>query len=938
MIVIANSIRFFLLCTAALAMLATCGGDRGGKNDPIDALPTDATRVLSGLPARVRVVFDDLGMPHVYAPDVRSAIFTQGYLTASVRFWEMDAFRRVAEGRLSEILGPITRAVDVERRTVFTTRDGRRLEDALWEHIQQTDSEVAALLQAYTDGVNAWLNDLRAGRNGAAMPPEYTEGILIRETPETLADWRPQDITAIARLQAHQLSDTLAAEINLARVLATLPEPMFRDIFRSAPAAPTTILPPREPRGPATAALPRDGLPPVETLGAVVAAMRETRAATPLGEHLEVVGSNNWVIAPQLSVTGHAMLANDPHLALFNPPIWHMIQLNVEDEDLQVTGVMFPGLPGVILGHNAFGAWGATTAAFDVLDVYVEHITTPEDYPASPRTVRFRGTEVPVLRIEEPFVIKGRSTPVTHVIEVVPHHGPMVPDPNIADGIVGIAATGMSFRWTGHEITNDPRFLLDLLRSRTARDFRRALRSFAVGAQNWIWADISGDIDYFARALIPQRPAGVVPFLPLPGTGEAEWITDGQGNTLWLPEEKIPQARNPARGFVASANNDHVGNTLDNDPLNDEVYLSYSAAPGFRAQRIEELLTNAAGDRPAGTKMSVMDMMRYQYDHQTKEAERLVPFLLAAAERRPDLITPAMQEALDRLRAWGEPGPGSPAYDAASGVDAHDLRADVPARSRPVSEREKADAVAMSIFAAWSARLSRLTFRDDFDAFPGIGTPGGADATKALLHLLEDIDRTDDAFRVHTKGASGESWLWDNRNTPEVETRDEILLAALQSALSFLADRFRSAEQSRWLWGLIHQVNFQHFVGQAGITAFDLGPFPAPGGRFTVNPAGYSLNSDSFIFSGGASQRFVALLDPDGIRSFNILPGGNNGNPGRPAAGNASDHYNRINPDIHYGDHIGGWINGEVFEYRVEHEDVAENATRKIVYLPGPPP
>lgn len=928
-----------VVLTITLAcLLAACGDDDGGGRanvDPIDQLPTDATQSLSGLPAEVRVVFDDLGMPHVYAPNVESAIFAQGYLTASVRFWEMDAFRRVAEGRLSEIFGSVTRSTDVEMRTVFTTRDGRRLEEAIWEHIQATDPEIAGLLQAYTDGVNAWLNDLRAGRNDAIIPSEYTEGILIRETPETLDDWRAQDIAAIARLQAHQLSDSLFEEIGLARLLATLPEPIFRDVFRSAPAAPTTILP-APTGGNATApSLPRDHLPPVETLAALETSLAQTRASMPLGDQREVVGSNNWIVAPELSATGHAMLANDPHLALFNPPIWHMIQLNIEDEDLHATGVMFPGLPGVILGHSDFGAWGATTAGFDVLDVYVEEVTTPENYPAAPRTVRFNGQQVPVLRIAEPFIIKGRPAPVTHIIEVVPHHGPMAPDPVISDSVVGLGATGMSFRWTGHEMSNDPRFLLDLLRSRTARDFRSALRNFAVGAQNWIWADISGDIDYFSYALIPQRPAGIVPFLPVVGTGEAEWLTDGQGKTLWLPEEKIPQASNPVQGFIASANNDHLGGTLDNDPLNDDTYLAYSADVGFRAQRIEELLTNTGGERPAGAKMTAADLARYQYDHQSKEAERLVPFLLAAADRHPDLVTPAMQQAIDRLQAWGERKPGSPSYDTRSGVDAHDLRDDVPRRSTPVPDEEKADAAATSIFAAWSGRVARTTFWDDFDAFPGAGRPGGADATKALLHILEDLDRTDDGFRVYTKGANGESTLWDNRNTPNVETSDEILLGALASALTFLTERLGSPDQAAWLWGLIHQVNFQHFVGQAGIPAFDLGPFAAPGGRFTVNPAGYSLNSDNYVFAGGPSKRFVAVLDPDGIRSLNILPGGNNGNPGRPEEGNASDFYDRINPEIHYGDHVGGWINGEVFEYRVTRQAVADNAERKIVYTPS---
>lgn len=934
-----------LLVTVAVSLmlcsllLSSCGDDDGGGGggNPLASLPVDATQSLPGLPAQVQVVFDDVGMPHVYGPDFISVTFAQGYLTAQARFFEMDVFRRFAEGRLSELLGAATFPTDVEMRTVFTTRDGRRLQDAIWEHVQQVDPEVAEVAQAYADGVNAWLADLRAGRNGATIPPEYTDGILIRETPETLADWRPQDTAAIARLQAYSLSSSEGGEVGLARNLQLLSDALFKDVFRAAPAAPTTILnnPPLAGAGGGAAALAavKRVLPPASVLAAVADSIAERQGMNPLGNLATGVGSNNWIVSPELSANGHAMLANDPHLQLFNPPIWHMIQLNVEDGDHSVTGVIFPGLPGVILGHNKLGAWGATTAGYDVTDVYVEDVITPPDYPASPRTTLWNGEQVPVLRIEEEFIIKNRPVR-TQVIEIVPHHGPMMPDPVVSDGVVGIAATGMSFRWTGHEITNDFRFLYDLIQARNVEDFREALGFFSVGAQNWIWADISGDIAYDSHALMPQRPPGVVPYLPVSGNGDADWLTDGEGRTLWLPRDRIPHAINPAEGFLSSANNDQLGNTLDNDPLNDDVYLAFSAAVGFRAQRIRELLTNEAGVRPPGAKISFEDMSRYQYDHQSKEAERLVPFLVAAADRRPDLVTPAMSEALSRLEAWGQTKPDSAAYDTVSGVDPHDLREDVPPRSTPVSDEERADAAATSIFVAWSGRTSRAVFRDDFNG-TGVGAPGGSDAIKALLHILEDLDRTDDAFRVHTKGENGESTLWDDRGTAEVvETSDEIMLAALSAALTFLTDTFDTADQSQWLWGLIHQVNFQHFVGQAGIPAYDLGPFPAPGARFTVNPASYSLNSDNYVFSGGPSMRFVAVLDPKGIRAVNILPGGNNGNPGRTEESGSSGLFNTINPDIHYGDHVPGWINGEVFEYRLTPDDVAAHAETNVIFTP----
>jgi acyl-homoserine lactone acylase PvdQ len=305
-----------------------------------------------------------------------------------------------------------------------------------------------------------------------------------------------------------------------------------------------------------------------------------------------------------------------------------------------------------------------------------------------------------------------------------------------------------------------------------------------------------------------------------------------------------------------------------------------------------------------------------------------------------------MTDALERLQEWGAQKEGSPAWTMASGVDPSEGRSDVPPRSEPVSDEEKADAVAASIFAAWSTRLSRSVFIDDF-AGTGIGAPGGDDAAKGLLHILEDIDSTDPNFVVHTKGTNGESALWDDKSTSEVvETRDEVLVGALNDALAFLTAELGTDDPGDWQWGKLHQVRFQHFFGQAGINAFDVGSFPAPGGRFTVNPAGYSLNANSaenFVFSNGPSKRFVTVLDPDGVHSVNALPGGNNGNPciagdidGMPCGLNPAS-YNHINPDTHYGDLIPGWIHGDVFEYRVSPEEVAADTQLLVEYRGSEP-
>ncbi|MCX8073945.1 MAG: penicillin acylase family protein [Candidatus Binatia bacterium] len=909
-----------------------CGDDGEQSADPIAALPVAQTIALNGLPGTVDVVFDDLGMPHIYAPNFTAAVYVQGYVTAQARFWEMDVIRRFATGRLSELFGRLSLSTDVQMRTFFTTRDGRRLHRALWEHVQAIDPEVASLIEAYSAGVNAWLDDLKHGRNGAHLPPEYTLVGVLGFTAEQLAPWEPADTLAVARLQAFSLSDSSGDEIQWARAQQSLADAVFRDVFRFAPAAPTTVLPPRTARANRIRGDTSSGslfVVPPKILEDLTGMFDELASNLPFGTRSRGAGSNNWIVAPRHTQNGHALLANDPHLALFNPPVWHMLHLSIADTQEDVIGVIFPGLPGVILGHNRHGAWGATTAGYDVTDLYVEDFETPPDYPASPRTVRFRGQRVPVLRVDEPIQVRGRPQPFLLPIEVVPHHGPNVADPDLNDSAVGLAATGMTVRWTGHEITNDARFLFDLQRARSVNDFRNALRNFGVGAQNWIWADTQGNIAYSTQVLIPQRPPGIVPYLPVPGTGEAEWLSDDLGRTLWLPSEKIPQAVNPDSGFLVTANNDQIGGTLDNDPLNDSVYLAPQFANGFRAQRATELLT-AAITRPGGGKLTLEDMARFQFDHSSKEAARFLPFLFAAAERRPDLVTPAMAEALERLRRWGEERPGSPPFDTPPGVDAADERTDLGHRAQPVSDEEKADAAAASIFAGFLTRLSRLTFADDF-AGTGIGTPGGDDATRALLHLLEDQDRTDPGFVVHTKDASGESFLWDNRNTPQRETRDEILLQALRDGLTFLQEKFSTDAQEQWLWGKIHRVRFQHFLGQAGLNIFDLGPFPAPGFRETVNPGGFSLNSDNFEFSGGASMRFVVELDPRGIRAHNVLPGGNNGDPG----GTADDNrFNRIQPDIHFGDWVGAWINGDTFTFRFQRSEVAAAARRKVRFVP----
>ena len=886
------------------------------------------TIALPDLPAGVEVVYDSIGIPHIYGPDLNSVTYVQGYVHAAHRFWKMDVARHWGEGRLTELFGPFTLTGDVAMRTLLTTRDGRRMEESLWERIQATDPEIAAQIEAYAAGVNAWLADLRAGRNGATLPPEYG---VISIGADDLSPWRPQDTVIFDTagwwdMDSWILSDTMS----YADLWETLDDASRKDVLRPAPFVYVPVVPSVQPlaapplvaAASAPPALPRPGV-----AGALRRRLDEVARTSPFGGGEPAAGCNSWVVAPALSDSGSAMLAADVHFGLSNsnPPAYFLQQLEVaSDPPMRVSGAGNAGSPILFRGHNESGAWASTTAYFDNVDVYVETVTTPSDYPTHLRTVLFKGEQVPVLRLQEQFKIKGSSTPRTYVIEVVPHHGPMLPDPNLNDGVVGLAATGMTMRWTGEEMSNDFRTYLGLMRAQNAEEFRAALRNpvRAVGPNNYVWADVHGDIAYSPYAHLPQRPAGTMPYAPMPGTGEAEWLTDAEENIAWIPEQEFPQALNPALGFISTANSDPTGHTVDNDPLNDGAYFAAWHLDGLRQQRIQDMLSNRANLRPAEAKMTMADMSAYQYDTASLDALRMLPFLFTAAAARPELVTEEMSDAIARLRAWMEEKPDSPACDAVSGIDAHDLRTDVPPRAQPVTDEERADAVATSLYHAWVKQIWEVLPPPQWPQMWPI-LPW-----RLLLHLLEDIDRTDPAFRVWTKGPTGDSTLWDDPATAEVETRTEVLLAALSRALTLLEQKFGSADMSAWLWGKVHQVRLQH-----SLPGLAIGPFPAPGGFWTVNNAAAlpwrGGGAGDFTVSLGVVQRFVVLLDPAGIRAVNLLLGGQNGNPGDRTK------YNQINPAIHYNDMIPKWINGETFEMRISRQAVAADNRRHVKYVPG---
>ena len=917
-----------------------------------------ATYQLPGLSGPVDVIVDPWGVHHIYTrgdnPD--DLFYAQGYFAARHRLFQMDFFRKVAQGRLTELLGTtLDRSVletDLFLRTLFLTFEGgqvRHIYDVLAEDLQTRNPALYHILARFADGVNAYIDDLQNGRNGAVLPQQHGflnfVFLLLGGEPYEIEPLTVAQMLAIGRVQQYDLSSTLTEEIGRkatweaveqAEQAAQIPAGTRADLFRSAPPDGTTVLKPGEPHyvGPsaATATVARavgaagaagegGGPAHAEALRRMLARFERVRRIAWGG--LERPFSNNWILAPEMTASGIAILSNDPHLGLSNPSIFYPIHCDnktFSGGSYNFTGSTFPGVPGILLGQNERLAWGGTVTNYDVTDVYEETVQVNGDE----KTVLFNGENVPVQTIQETFRIRGGDAELGDEavisIDYVPHHGPQVPgDPFSADpGLT--AENNMTVAWTGHFLTRDFDAFVGLLDAADIDGFFQVLENFGVGAQNFVGADVEGEIGYFPMALIPVRSAAGLtaehpPYLPYPGTGGYEWQQDEQGRPRFLAPSEVPQARNPERGWLVTANNDINGSTLDNDPLNESPYLYYTANPGFRNGRITDLLLGFDTEERGVEAMKVI-----QSDHLSLVAERLRPFFLEALSNEdvladyPTDTRERLQAAVDRIRDWD--------LRCRTGLPDHF------SGEEPTAE-DVASSIGSSLFFVWLNRATQAAFDDEMAAASaGIGS---TDRVVAILHILEHVDLPEeDPGFVHTRGPDGQSRLWDDVSTPEVETRDQIMVQAMVTALEDLDGLMGTTSMDAWRWGKIHRITFELEGLGSVIPFFNLPPspggYPRQGGWQTVDPAGYSLGGLDFNTDHGPAMRMVVELEEGVMRAYNVLPGGVNDlvpdfRLTRPPG---------VRSDIHYGDQIPLWLSNTYRPQPIFWEDVTQLAESRI--------
>ena len=752
-------IPLWLVSVAAVLAVSVIGG---GYIYVRSTVPNyDGGITATDIGREVEVRRDSYGMPHIFAANDNDACFALGYCTAQDRLFQMEMTRRAVRGRLAEIAGEDVIRID----RLFRTITAARPVDSILPHLP---AEVVASLNAYAAGVNRYLTDPRG-----SLPFEFA---LLGFVPEP---WTAADCLTVLQYMAWALNFSFDTELLRAAVAAKVGPGMTSEIFFDYP-----------PDGPVT--IPDDA----SSTGreALLQTMAEARQL--LGAPFQGA-SNSWVVSGAKSATGSPLLANDMHLGLTVPSIWY--EAHLQAPGLNVSGVVLPGAPMVIAGANDHVAWGFTNLMVDDADYYIEQTDS-----AHPNQYLYMGAwEDMTVRTDTIRVRGGKAVPLTLRLT---RHGVVI------DDIIDLSpppARPISMRWTISDFDQEATAIYRLNRARSIDDVEEAAALFKCPGMNWLYADDAGNIGYWAAAGIPIRN-GFDGSALLPGwDGRYEW-------SGYVPTQEQPHLRNPAQGWIASANNKPVG---DQYPY----YISHCYVPADRMIRIVELLT-------AKDKLSVAGFRAMQGDDYLVLARDIVPKVVSALGG--STLSPKEAEALDSLKRWDFHAP-------AAGV--------TPAIFHVMVQRV--------IEHLFKARLGDMLYH--YLLAENVFT-----VQKALERLV----------------ARGESSWFDNPATDRVETGSDILAQSFREAVADLT--IRLGENIRtWRWGRLHNLTFFHPIGRKIPLlqhVMNIGPFPVGGGSGSINAALYRF-SDPYTVVAGASQRHIFDL-ANMNNSLRVIPTGVSGN------------------------------------------------------------
>lgn len=550
---------------------------------------------MKNLVSDITVHYDKHLIPHIFAQNEEDLYRAQGYVTAQHRLWQMEFQTMAAAGRVSEIVG--VQAVEYDR---MQRRKGLGFgAEAGLQELKLNDTETLKWIEAYTDGVNQYINSL----SYAQLPVEYK-----------LLNYRPEPWTVYKTvLLLKYMADMLVGDRDLeyTNMRAMIGEEWMAILFPDFPDVLDPVIEserkwdfqPLEIQAPQNINYPNDAI-----------------LVKPMPSPEPGVGSNNWAVAGSKTQSGNPILANDPHLSLNLPSLWYVMQLTTPSNS--VKGATLPGALGVISGFNENIAWGVTNATRDVRDWY---------------SITFRGDDRTeylyndqwinsTLKLEE-IKVKGQSSFIDSVVYT--HYGPVVYDKNFR---AENQLSNFALKWTAHMGSNEQLTFLKLNAARDHQDYLDALDHFTSPAQNFVFASKTGDIAMKVQGRFPLK-----------WDQQGKYIMDGNDPSYewqeFIPFEQNPSTLNPGKGFVSSANQHSVDSSYP-------YFVFDNSFEHYRNRRINQRLA-------ALSRISIDDMKELQFDNYHLHAEEALPIMLEFVNEDSLAVrNPESKDILRLLQSW----------------------------------------------------------------------------------------------------------------------------------------------------------------------------------------------------------------------------------------------------------------------------------------------
>ncbi|MEO7673941.1 MAG: penicillin acylase family protein [Pyrinomonadaceae bacterium] len=550
---------------------------------------SQTTTSIAGITNPVTVRRDARSIPYIEAKNDADLYFVQGYTTASDRLWQMDLMRRLARGETAEIFGKAVLEEDKRWRRFNFAKIAE-------ENLQFLTPELRTALDSYAKGVNAYIASLDAN----TLPVEFK---ILQYKPR---EWKGSDTIVIGKILSDALSSTWRNDL-LRASLQNVPADKLADLTNQVTPYDVVLFGSDAKAATKAAVATRSvEISPSLVDAADADAIARQTSLERVGLYAEdLAASNNWVISGKRTADAKPLLANDPHLAAAAPGIWYLAHLSTPD--MRVSGVTFPGVPGIILGHNENIAWGATNVGPDVQDVYVETFNDKGEYKTA------SGWQAPITRKE---TINVRSNPLSPVTEAVTidvietRNGPII----LEEG-----AKKYALKWTAFDPKNSEfETFYQWNRAKSWEDFKTALKKYGGAAQNFIFADVKGNIGWYAASRIPIRRTGDGS-MPYDGsTNDGDWVGT-------IPFNELPNLYNPPSGLIITANQRIVGTSYK------YTQMSRDAATPWRARRIMDVLESKK-------KITMDDVRDTQHDSYNIPVAKLAKKIVDLNAASPDTL------------------------------------------------------------------------------------------------------------------------------------------------------------------------------------------------------------------------------------------------------------------------------------------------------------